>query len=571
MSTADNADNDAMLEALRSERNRFVAFAFAASDLVLEVDRTGAIAYAAGAAQDLFGLDADRLNGKSFFGLLTPDDRAAVCAALEAVGIGALSLPLTARVLRDDGRLRGLSLRAYRLPEAGDGIFVSIRRGGLSEIVNPSPPTTHDAICAPQTAVFSQAVSRRIAAARASNTPLALTLIDMDGLTSEAGSPTGAAKQQLMSGVADLLRQRASGSDDVSELGAGKFGVVHEAGQGFGSIAAEIEALAKRLHDGARKVAVHAQAVDLDSGLNEQDSARAILYTLNKFNETRPGTFSLGSLSESCRAMFAETLEWSSRIRRTIGEGRFSLAFQPIVDMAEGRVHHFEALLRLPEGREVTPYKFVTMAEQLGSIAEFDLAVAERVIGVLRAAPHGTDSIAINVSGRSLVTPGFVDALIDQIRHNADLAPRLLFEVTESAKITDLHGVNRALQMLRQYKVRVCLDDFGSGAAAFEYLRSLNVDILKIDGSFIRDAATSTFNRAFIRSIASLCDGLGIATIAEMVDDEVTARVVRDAGITHGQGCLFGKPATLRSFGSPAGQARAMPMVQAAVGQSLGG
>jgi PAS domain S-box-containing protein len=564
------ADNESMLVALRAERNRFVAFAFAASDLVLEVGRDGVITYAAGASNELFGVDADQLHGESFFGLLAPDDRASVRSAFEAVGAGTRSLPLAARVIGQDGRVHGLSLRAYRLPETGDGVFVSIRRGNESENNAPTLRFLRDQTGVLETEGFSQVVSRRLAAARAGDTPLALTLIDMDGASGDAGKPAGAIEPQLMREVANLLRQRTSGSDDIGRLGDGKFGIVHEAGQGFGSIAAEIEALAKPARHRACKIVVHAHVVDLDDGLNEPDSARAVLYTLNKFSDARPGAFSLGSLSEACRAMFAETLQWSSRIRRTIGERRFSLAFQPIVDMANRRTHHFEALLRLPEGRDVTPYKFVTMAEQLGSIAELDLAVAERVIGVLRAAPTNRDSIAINVSGRSLVTPGFVDALIGQIRRNADLAPRLLFEVTESAKIVDLNGVNRALQTLRQYKVRVCLDDFGAGAAAFEYLRSLNVDILKIDGSFIRDAAASTFNRAFIRSIASLCDGLGIATIAEMIEDETTARVVREAGVTHGQGYLYGRPETLGSLG-PQGDARVIPTVQPAVEHSLGG
>jgi EAL domain-containing protein (putative c-di-GMP-specific phosphodiesterase class I) len=197
--------------------------------------------------------------------------------------------------------------------------------------------------------------------------------------------------------------------------------------------------------------------------------------------------------------------------------------------------------------------------------------VTERVIGVMRAARTGSDSIAVNVSGRSLVTPGFVDALIGQIRRNADLAHRLLFEVTESAKISDLDTVDRALRAIRSYDVRVCLDDFGSGAAAFDYLRSLSVDILKIDGSFIRGAAAATFNRAFIRSVASLCEALGIVTIAEMVEDEAIAQLVRDAGITHGQGHLFGEPSTLRSFAATQQSPRGLPPMRPAATPGLGG
>lgn len=537
-----------MLEALRKERNRFVAFAFAASDLVLEADGAGAIVYAAGAGKDVLGIETDRLIGVDFFGLLAADDSAALRAAFDATAIGARSDPLRARVLGQDGRMRWVSVRAYRLPEAGSGTFVSISRAQPAVEPQSAQPAIRDpALGLLESEGFAHSVSRRMAEAQASERKLSLTLLEMDGLSDDGagGSP---AHQRVMSEVAGLLRAKAADADDVGHLGAGKLGIVHDAAARFDSLAAEIEEITRRLHDGARKIAVRAKAVDLDAEMSETDTTRAILFTLNKFSEAGPEALAFDSLSAGCRVMFAETLEWSNRIKRTIGERRFALAFQPIVRLSDREVHHFEALFRLPDAQGITPFKFITMAEQLGSIAELDLAIIEQAIQVLRTTCKRREAIAVNVSGRSLVAPGFVEALTERIERNADLTSRMLLEVTESAKIVDLEGVNRALQALRKLSIRVCLDDFGAGAAAFEYLRSLNVDILKIDGSFVRGVEASTFNSAFLRSIASLCDGLGITTFAEMIEDERTEHAVRAAGVKLGQGYHFGKPAPFASL-----------------------
>jgi len=539
--------DDKTLEALRLERNRFVAFAFAVSDLVLEMRRNGAISYAAGAANDLIGSGIADLTGTNFYGYLASDDRETVRQSFDRVAPGARSAPLDVRVLGPDGRLRALGLRAYRLPADSDDIYVSLTR--RVPLIVPHAGE-HSAGRDPVLGVleresFSEAVSRRLSAARAENRDLTLTLFDLTGIDETAGHAGSPADAQLMAEVTDLLRAHAVDRDGIGRVGDGKLGIVRERKVPFDAITRQIEALADRMLDGTRQIAVHANDIGLDRGISEQESAQAVLYTLTRFGEAPPGTFSISTLSEGCREMLAETLEWAGRIRRTLTERGFEMAFQPIVQLSSRAINHYEALLRLPVEPGVTPYKFVTMAEQLGNIAELDLAVAEEVIAVLRKELRVVEAIAINVSGRSLVTPGFIDTLIGLIRRNADVAHRLLFEVTESAKITDFAGVNRALQNLRRFKVRVCLDDFGSGSAAFEYLRSLNVDILKIDGSFVRNLAASPFNRAFVRSIASLCDTLGITTIAEMVEDEATAGLILDAGVTHGQGYHFGRPAPM--------------------------
>src|SRR5690606_7138657 len=119
---------------------------------------------------------------------------------------------------------------------------------------------------------------------------------------------------------------------------------------------------------------------------------------------------------------------------------------------------------------------------------------------------------------------------------------RLMFEVTETARIDDLGRANAFLQDLRRAGHRVCLDDFGSGQASFQYLRSLKVDLVKIDGSYVRNALKTDDDRKFLRAIIQLCNSLGIITVGEMIENEATANFLRSNGVQYGQGYLFGRP-----------------------------
>ncbi|MBT7450898.1 MAG: EAL domain-containing protein [Rhodospirillaceae bacterium] len=162
--------------------------------------------------------------------------------------------------------------------------------------------------------------------------------------------------------------------------------------------------------------------------------------------------------------MMKETVVWMKRIKQTIAKDNFELVYQPIVSLGDGSVHHYEALTRLPEDNGGSPFKFITMAEQLGNIGEFDFAVFKRVARIIRTGEPGPDaSIAVNLSGRSLSTPGFVETLIAFLKTDLRIRKQIVFEITESSKIDDLQTVNKMVQAIRDMKIAVCLDDFGVG------------------------------------------------------------------------------------------------------------
>lgn len=183
-------------------------------------------------------------------------------------------------------------------------------------------------------------------------------------------------------------------------------------------------------------------------------------------------------------------------------------------------------------------------AEDIGLIDEFDYAVINRAIAKIRSMlkKGGSPGIAVNVSGRSLSSQGFIFELLALLRNNKDLTQYLSIEITESATIHDLDALSLVLEEVREIGFRVYLDDFGAGAAGFQYLKKLKVDALKIDGAYIRDALTSAEDRAFLRSMVGLCKDLGIVTVGEWVETQEHATLLRQMGVDYGQGYFFGKP-----------------------------
>jgi EAL domain-containing protein (putative c-di-GMP-specific phosphodiesterase class I) len=242
--------------------------------------------------------------------------------------------------------------------------------------------------------------------------------------------------------------------------------------------------------------------------------------------------------------LLSETVTRIADLRQTIAAQSFQLRLQPIVDLRSGALHHYEALLRTDKGH--APMALLGFAEGVDLIGEVDLAVCERVAGMLldRSRSVNLPAVAVNLSARSLGSDGFVAALRAMLGRYKAIAGKLMFEITETSRIDDLARAEAVLQRLRRDGHRVCLDDFGSGAASFPYLQALTVDFVKIDGTYVQRVLSVERDRAIIKAMVGLCRDLGIGTVAEMVETEAQAQALRELEIDYGQGHLFGRPAT---------------------------
>ena len=218
--------------------------------------------------------------------------------------------------------------------------------------------------------------------------------------------------------------------------------------------------------------------------------------------------------------------------------------FQAILDAQTGDIHHYEALARFPASDSLRgPAEHIALAEEVELVSEFDLAMLGKVAERL-AVPKleaGT-RIAVNVSGQSVNSPAYGAELDRMLGENAWLRDRLMFEITESSRMDDLRAANQFVLKLRSGGYAVCLDDFGAGAANFQYLASLDVDIIKLDGAAVRCAQRSEKGMAFLKALVGLCRELGIGTVIEMVDSRESLEFARACGANYVQGYLFGKP-----------------------------
>jgi EAL domain-containing protein (putative c-di-GMP-specific phosphodiesterase class I) len=283
-------------------------------------------------------------------------------------------------------------------------------------------------------------------------------------------------------------------------------------------------------------LAVRATEAALSGVAPAESTVRALRFALEACIKDGGIDGAGAAFSESLK----RTLKQADRFRAMVQARDFTLEYQPIVDLGTGVTHHFEALARFGSHG---PADSIRLAEELGLIEGFDLAVVEKALQQLRRPGFGLTRIAVNVSGASLGSNGYVDGLLRLTAAAPDIRNRLLIEVTETAAVADIEAAGRRLGALRRAGVRVCLDDFGVGSASLDYLHRLPADTVKIDGRFVRNIVDDQRSRDLVSHLVELCTDLKMTTIAEMVETEEQAAAVRALGVGFGQGWLFGRPA----------------------------
>jgi EAL domain-containing protein (putative c-di-GMP-specific phosphodiesterase class I) len=219
------------------------------------------------------------------------------------------------------------------------------------------------------------------------------------------------------------------------------------------------------------------------------------------------------------------------------------LHYQPIVALTDRKVHHYEVLLRFPDGR--SPFEDIQFAEQINTIHEVDLAVMQGAINRLQEAESNRHDVtlAVNMSARSLLNDTFLGMFEELADKVGGYREKLIVEITESAKLEDLTKAAEAVARLNARGHPVCLDDFGAGASSLPYLQRLIVGYVKIDGAYVRGINDRSRERAIIQGVLATCKCLGIATVAEMVEHEDEHRILAELGVSLGQGWLYGRPA----------------------------
>ncbi|MFV2093145.1 MAG: EAL domain-containing protein [Hyphomicrobiales bacterium] len=236
-------------------------------------------------------------------------------------------------------------------------------------------------------------------------------------------------------------------------------------------------------------------------------------------------------------------IKLSDEIVCALNDRRITIAKQPIVSATTGKVDLYECLVRMvrPNDEVVSAGEFVPVAEKLGLTRYLDHRVLGLVVASLRANPGATYSLNVSVS-TALLSSEWFETLKSAVGGRPDIARRLIVEITESVAITDVEASIRFVADLRALGCRIAIDDFGAGYTSFRNLRLLNVDMVKIDGAFVKNLSSSPDDQMFVRTLIDLARNFNLTTVAEWVGSAADAELLRSWGVDYFQGFLFGQP-----------------------------
>ena len=511
---------------------RLLGFAFAAADLLVEVDGADRIQFAVGAADVLSGTDEQALIGRSWPELVDPRDRPLIKALFDGLEGAARRGPVVARRLTPaGGEPQAFALSACRLPQNGGRVSCVFNHASTAGL-----PATESGLHDRQS--FEALTQSMLKSGKEQGLDLELAFIDLPGLAEARKTLAPEQARALDLRLGGALRAQSQGGSAAAELSDERYALVRQAGEAAEMLSGRIARLIAAETGGlALQPAARSLALESEAGNNQV--VRAIRYALDDFIKDGMSGDAPADLSDAVARSVKRTLAKADALSNTVLQKNFQLVFQPVVALKTGELHHHEVLVRF--GDNASPFPMIRMAEELDLIEDLDLAIAEQSIAIMIRDPAA--SLAVNISGRTIITDSFMSRMTAMIDGAPLLKGRLMFEITESAAIEDLQLADRHIQALRKRGCQVCLDDFGAGAASLAYLQQLSLDLVKIDGRYVRDLQHGGRESTFIKHLVTMCAELKVRTLAEMIETTSVEDAVRRAGVDYGQGWLYGAAA----------------------------
>lgn len=513
-----------------AERDRFVGFSFAGGDLLIEATPEGEIVFAAGASVSLLGVSISEMFGTSLASWFRDAYATILGSALKSSLDGVRKGQIYAQTRTGEQ----VELSMCSLPREQSNVYISIcdrhdvaRQDGETENLR--------FVDAAASAIESDAKET------------AITLVDVSSpllSDEEAGKDL---QTELDMVLRSYLQANAVNADAATKLPSGQYGFIHTAGQDIADIVSEVEIIAMSLDPAMRNIRVRAGSLPTaDLRENKTVARRALQRVLDNVCKEAFSGAGDKDVSEMFRASVEATQGRMGQVARMFANHDFSLHVQPIVSLASEEVSHYEVLSRFRNGQ--SPFETVAFAEDTSLIQDLDNAVVERALKAIdqRLSP-AVGGLAVNVSGVSLQSPAFIQRVLDLYTASPEAAGKFRVEITESAKIDNLEQVRHFVDRLRQAGIIVCLDDFGAGAASFQYLQALDVDCVKIDGLYVTRMLSNGKEYSMIRALADLCRDLKITTVAEYVEDQRHVEALRGLSIDYAQGFFYGRPAPLEA------------------------
>jgi diguanylate cyclase (GGDEF)-like protein len=366
----------------------------------------------------------------------------------------------------------------------------------------------------------------------------------------------------VISEVANRIRIRLRAGDALGRFSGNKFGLILK-----NCTVDDMNIAAERFLAGIRDEVVPTSSgpvsVTVSIGaVSVPRYARSASEAINRAHETldmakrrRAGSFSLWRPNVERDAQRRVNIRVTDEIVTALNERRIVMGFEPVVEARSRSAAFYECLIRMEQedGQVLLAPDIVPVAERLGLIRLVDHRVLELVVAELAASPNV--QLSLNISPDTTMDPDWWASIESLMRAHPGVAERLIVEITETVAIQDIDDLRGFVMRLKNLGSQIAIDDFGAGYTSFRNLRKLGVDIVKIDGEFVRNVARSADDRAFVQTLIDLARRLEIKTVAEWVQDEEAALMLRDWGCDYIQGRLIGLASSQRPWETRAGTA----------------
>ena len=398
---------------------------------------------------------------------------------------------------------------------------------------------------------FERELAERIEAAGRSHERVALFFFDLDEFKSVNDLFGHRMGDQVLLQVAGEIRAQLRRSEFFARIGGDEFALVVSHADDD-----QIRSLAERLMRVIEGLSVQLGEVrlSLTSSLGiaiSPDHTRDALDLIShadaamyQAKDAGKNTWRVYQSDHAATLRQRSLVTWNDRIRHALRHDAFEVHLQGVFDTNNLERRYAEALLRMPDestGRLLPPSQFIPYAEKSNLIIDIDRWTLNAVIGDLAADP-AIAPIAVNLSGRSVNEPEIAEFIAKKLLERQVDPARLYVEITETAAINDMRDAQRFIERLHSIGCKVALDDFGAGFATFAYIKQLPVDVLKIDGLFIRNLGRSRDNQVFVKAMLDIARGFNKLTVAEAVEDETCLDILRSYGVDMVQGFALERP-----------------------------
>ena len=409
---------------------------------------------------------------------------------------------------------------------------------------------------------FEQELEDAIASAIRYQQTGALLFFDLDQFKYVNDSSGHAAGDRLLVMLSNQIPRILREADIIGRLGGDEFGVILI--HANASVATHV---AKKILDNIRETEfrvddrVHRISASIgvslfpEHGTDVKNLLARTDLAMYHVKETGRGGWYLLSADDLIHKVMQERVFWKQRIEIALAEKLFVLHVQPIVNIKTGLTSHYEVLLRMRGDKDtlIAPSNFIEIAENTGLIHALDrMVLSEAAMQLATMNELGKAiTLTINLSGHAFTDPELLTH-IKKVIHDNNLNPRqIIFEMTETAAISDFDSVLRLMQEINAIGCLFALDDFGTGFSSFSYLRQLPFEFIKIDGSFIRNLRTRPDDQVLVKAIVNIAEAFNKKTIAEQVEDAETLAFLKEIGVDYSQGYYTGRPVEIsKAFGA---------------------